>query len=59
MTTTKTCPNCNKQFETNNRQKLYCTPKCTCANHQKKIKSDKKEANVEMFDWKYWKHGII
>ena len=59
MMIVKTCPNCKKQFKTDNKQKIYCTPKCTCASYQKKAKGTRKEANLEFFDWRYWRNGVI
>lgn len=55
----KVCPFCKKEFQTNNNQRVYCTEKCAKLNHQRKIKANKKEANVELFDWKQFNNCII
>lgn len=51
----RVCPFCKKTFETDNKQKKYCSAKCTCANYQAKIKSKKKTKNEGYFDWKDYK----
>lgn len=55
----RVCPFCNKEFQTNNKQKFYCTEKCAKLKYYKKIKANKKEANVELFDWKQFNNCMI
>lgn len=55
----RTCLFCKKPFETENKQKVYCTKKCSAANHQNKIKNRVIEKNVTVFDWKDYNNSIF
>lgn len=59
----KKCPYCEREFISDNKQKVYCTPKCSMSNYQEKIggkrKGRRREANVGYFDWVDFKNDVI
>lgn len=58
----RVCPHCNKEFTTDNKQKFYCTQKCSMAKGyiaHKQRKQKEKEQSKKFFSFDDYKDGLI
>jgi hypothetical protein len=58
----RVCPHCKTEFVTDNKQKFYCSPKCSMAKgyiaHKERLKAKKEKTNG-YFNFDDYKNEII
>jgi hypothetical protein len=59
---TVTCRNCKQQFNTNNKQQMYCKVKCRNEYNNKPdmvARRNKDKPKEDMFDWAMYRSNLI